>query len=382
MGPGRPEIKAWEKARRAGREYARIQVRLAALETLNAMSEDDPKQPASAEEGIPPPPPPAEIPEANPAQRGDEAAKAILLRLLETIEANELGVLLNEDPECLHDFRIAVRRTRSALGQIKGIFPERTLSRFAPRFAWLGQITSKPRDLDVYLLGFDELKNSLPKPYQADIEPLRGFLEHHADLAHADLARQIHSQRYRALLADWRKFLLSPCPRRPTAPNALSPIKDIANTRIWKLFRRVLKQGQAIAPQTPAESIHELRKTCKKLRYLLEFFRTFHPPDEINRPIKHLKKFQDYLGEFQDVHARIGMLQGISHEMRKDQTVSTDTLLALGVLLATLDRQQVKLRKEFTEHYEPFAHHRNRERFRELFKPVETAPLTILATLN
>jgi len=315
----------------------------------------------------------AENPEPNPQLRGDLAAKAILRPLLETLEANEAGVLLNEDPERLHDFRIAVRRTRSALGQIKGVFPERSVTRFAPRFAWLGKITSGPRDFDVYLLGFDELKSGLPKPFQGSIEPLRGFLEHHADLAHAELARQIHSPRYRALLADWRKFLSAPSPRRPTAPQALAPIKEIADGRIWKLFRRALKQGRAITPDTPAEPIHALRKTCKKLRYLLEFFRGLYPADEINRPIKQLKKLQDYLGDFQDVHARIGMLQGVSHEMRKDSTVSTEALLALGVLLAALDRRQDKLRGAFPEHFDPFAHPRNRARFRQLFKPEEPA---------
>jgi len=317
-------------------------------------------------------PPPVENPQDEALLRGDSATKAILLRQLQAMEANEAGVLLNEDPECLHDFRIAIRRTRSALSQIKDVFPRRSLARFAPRFAWLGKITSEPRDFDVYLLGFDDLKSDLPKPFQESIEPLRGFLEHHADLAHVELAKQIQSRRYRSLLADWRKFLSLPCPKRPSAAQALTPIKDIADARIWTLFRRVLKQGRAIAPDTPSESIHELRKTCKKLRYLLEFFRLLYPPEEVNRPIKHLKRLQDYLGDFQDVHARISMLQAISHEMRETPSVPTEALLAMGVLLSALDRRQAKLREDFPEHFDPFARSRNRARFRALFKPVES----------
>jgi len=304
-----------------------------------------------------------------PAQRGDVATKAILLRLLDELVANEVGVLQNEDPEYLHDFRIAVRRTRSALGQIKGVFPDRMVQRFAPRFAWLGKITSPPRDFDVYLIGFDELKAGLAEHFRDSIEPLRGFLENHCDFAHGELTRQIHSARYRALLADWRKFLLANSPKNPQAPNALMPIKQIADKRIWKLFRRVLKQGRGICKDTPAENIHELRKTCKKLRYLLEFFRDLYPAEGIDKPIKKLKKLQNYLGDFQDVHARIAMLRGISHEMRKNTTVHTDALLALGVLLANLDNRQSGLRKAFSDHFRPFAHARNRERFRGLFKP-------------
>lgn len=305
----------------------------------------------------------------NPAQRGDAAVKAILLRLLDAMEAQQAGVLLNEDPECLHDFRIAVRRTRSALGQVKRVFPDSTVRRFGPRFAWLGQITSEPRDFDVYLLGFDELKANLPPAFQDDLEPLRGFLKRHADLAHTVLAKQIQSRHYRKLLAGWRKLLASPCPKRPTAPHALTPIQAIANKRIWRLFRRVLKEGRAIHPETPVENIHELRKTCKKLRYLLEFFRDLYPPEEINHPIKQLKRLQDYLGDFQDVHARIDMLRRISKEMREDPSIPTESLLALGVLLAALEQRQRALREAFAERFRPFAKSGNRARFRGLFKP-------------
>ena len=43
------------------------------------------------------------------------AAAAILLRLLDTIDANVAGVLADTDTEFLHDLRVSVRRTRSAL---------------------------------------------------------------------------------------------------------------------------------------------------------------------------------------------------------------------------------------------------------------------------
>jgi CHAD domain-containing protein len=304
-----------------------------------------------------------------PADRADAATKVVLLRLLTAINDNQAGVLLNEDPECLHDFRVAVRRTRSALGQIKGVFPDNTVRRFAPRFAWLGQITSEARDLDVYLLGFDALIADLPATVQNQLEPLRGFLQRRAEAAHAELANQLESVSYQQLISIWQAFLSAPCPKRPTAPNALSPVKAIADQRIWKLFRRVLNEGRAIEADTPAETIHNLRKTCKKLRYLLEFFRTLYPADDISRPIKQLKKLQDYLGTFQDVHTHQVMLRQFSAAMRYDSAVPTETLLALGVLLAQLEIQQAVLRQAFPEHFEPFSSGGNRERFKALFKP-------------
>ena len=115
-------------------------------------------------------------------------------------------------------FRIAIRRTRSALGQIKGVFPERAVKRFVARFAWLGTITSEPRDFDVYLLGFDGLKAELPGAYQTDIEILRGFWNAMPTLPIPIWHGRSPGQRYQALKADWRKFLSAPSPKRHHSP--------------------------------------------------------------------------------------------------------------------------------------------------------------------
>ena len=77
--------------------------------------------------------------------------KIVLHRLLDTMLANETGTREDIDSEFLHDFRVSVRRTRSAISQIKGVIPQKILDRFRPEFTWLGQITGPTRDMDVYL---------------------------------------------------------------------------------------------------------------------------------------------------------------------------------------------------------------------------------------
>src|SRR5262249_57562017 len=58
-----------------------------------------------------------------PTLRADEAAKVILRGLLHVIKCNTEGVKNDIDTECLHDFRVAIRRTRAVLSQIKEVFP-------------------------------------------------------------------------------------------------------------------------------------------------------------------------------------------------------------------------------------------------------------------
>lgn len=70
----------------------------------------------------------------DPQLCADAAMRRILLALLEAMEVNETGTIANLDTEFLHGFRVAVRRTRSVLGQMKTVFPPATLIRFQ-RFA-------------------------------------------------------------------------------------------------------------------------------------------------------------------------------------------------------------------------------------------------------
>jgi len=301
-------------------------------------------------------------------QRADSAVKTILLHQLAVIETNQAGTLTRLDTEFLHNLRVAARRTRSALGQLKGIFPDRVVHRYAAGFVWLGQITGEPRDLDVYLLGFDDLKALLPLPLREHLEPLRSELERRREDAYRLLGQRLNSRAFRALLDGWRAFLQRPVARRPRAPNARVSIQAMADRRIHKVFRRALRQGRAIESDSPPERLHELRKTCKKLRYLMEFFRSLYADDAVRPAIQQLKQLQEHLGAFQDVHAQLAWLRKLADELGAPRAASIDTLLAMGALLGILERRQEKLRAEFRAHFRDFDRKSNRARFNALFK--------------
>ena len=85
------------------------------------------------------------------------AVARLLLRLLDTMEQNVDGVLRDIDTEFLHDLRVAVRRTRSAIKLLGRVLPADLAEHFKAEFKWLGDVTTPVRDLDVHLLGFDAL---------------------------------------------------------------------------------------------------------------------------------------------------------------------------------------------------------------------------------
>jgi CHAD domain-containing protein len=302
-----------------------------------------------------------------PGQRADVAAKQILLFLLRVIEANLEGVKADTDSEFLHDLRVAVRRTRSALSQIKEVFDPVCLEHYKQEFGWLGQISGPTRDMDVYLLKFPDYLSSLPEEYRDALEPFHRYLERHHGSEQKKLARRLQSKRMMSLLADWRAFLESPVPQVVPQANAVRPVLEVASRRIHRMYKRVIREGRLIEDDSHPEELHELRKSCKKLRYLMEFFQSLYPGEEIKTLIKSSKELLDNLGDFQDLEVQAGKMKQMSEELRQSR-VSTETLLAIGMLIEGLLLRQHQERAHFAQRFAEFASADNRALFERLFK--------------
>ena len=309
--------------------------------------------------------------ELDPDQRADAAAKVILLGLLDTLEANIPGVRANLDAEFLHDLRVATRRTRCALGQIKGVFRADLVAHYKEGFAWVQAVTGQVRDLDVYLFGFEGYQRSLPARLQPYLEPLRTFLLDHYEEAQEGMVRELDSPRFSDLLKEWRVFLEAPVLETASEPNARRPAKVVADACIWRLVCRVRREGRAITSDAPPEDLHEVRKSCKKLRYLMEFFQSLYAGEDIRDLIKQLKVLLDNLGGFQDLTVQSRHLTDIARQMREKGGVSTDSLLAMGALIGDICARQERAREKFTELFGAYDQKENRRRFKALFASKE-----------
>src|SRR5260370_19435602 len=99
--------------------------------------------------------------ELDPAMPARMALAAVLLQLLDTLEANVPGTVRDIDTEFLHDLRVAVRRTRSALKLGGDLLPADLADEYRPGFKWLGDLTTPTRDLDVHLPAFSAAPTAL-----------------------------------------------------------------------------------------------------------------------------------------------------------------------------------------------------------------------------
>lgn len=298
------------------------------------------------------------------------AVATILRTLLADMQKNEPGILQDKD-ESLHDFRVAVRRTRSALDQLLDALPANEVKHFQAGFNWLGSLTGPLRDLDVYLLGFDDDRAMLPEEMRDGLLPLRTFLDNNRTLELQKLKQGIDSDRYRKLMGDWQNFIDLQLAVGPSLPGAHSiPVLTLANRRIGRMYDRVLHRGRKIDYESSDEQLHGLRKSCKKLCYLLEFFARIYPEKTVSGQIKALKKIQDTLGEAHDLAVQCAWLQNARHTI--PPPFSEPDLQAMALLHTGLRKRQQKARKKFIARFRKFDDRRHRRVMQTMLGAAQT----------
>ena len=303
-----------------------------------------------------------------PEMDGLTATKAIYSDLLTTIQKNEQGILDDLDSEFLHDFRVAIRRTRSGLSMLKKVIEPEITDRFARDFRHIGKITGPVRDLDVYLLMEEDYKARLPDHLQKELRYFFDDLAAQRTEEQAKLVKALHSSEYTTIIKDWEKYLkkennaentegaTQPTEKTTEKPTkAAKRIDKIANGIIQKRFQRVLRDGQAITPDSPDESLHRLRIQGKKLRYSLEFFSSLYPPKEIKYLVKQLKNLQNNLGLFNDLSVQQDMLNAYLVELKPNSNKFQKMGAAIGGLLTNLYHEQQQVRCEFEETFRCFS---------------------------
>ncbi|MEN3303799.1 MAG: hypothetical protein V7603_1 [Micromonosporaceae bacterium] len=292
---------------------------------------------------------------ARPAPELPAGLAGLLLGLLDAIETNVPGTIGDIDTEFLHELRVAVRRTRSALKLAGDALPAGLADRFAGEFKWLGDLTTPVRDLDTFLLGFDALAGELTEADPGDLEPLRAYLRQQRAVQRRRLVRGLRSPRFTGLTTAWREALLAPVPAKTTAA-------ELGAGRAALAWRRVARRGAATDATSPPEVLHDLRKRCKELRYVLELFAGVWDPQVYRALVKELKVLQDCLGDFQDAEVHRDKVRGYAAAMLAGHLAGAPTLLAMGELVARLGGRQRQAGGESVARVGRFVTEQNRRR--------------------
>ncbi|MGE4498119.1 MAG: CHAD domain-containing protein [Deferribacterales bacterium] len=302
--------------------------------------------------------------DCTPDTPAGDVLRSILLQLLDIMEMNEAGAVRGRDPEFLHDFRVALRRSRSAFSMFKGAFPQEEHSYFREKLSELFSRTSLARDLDVYLKKIQEYKDLLPDDMRGGLAPVERYLIRYRRKEHERIVSLLGSAEYAGLKAEWRSFLTH---ETHTEEGGRS-VRNSAREVIKKAYGRIYKAGRRLHGESPAEEIHRVRISCKKLRYALEFFRPLFPVKETDTVTRKLKRLQDALGAHQDYEVQREKLLYYTEEASKKLKNKAVLPLASGYLARYLDELQKTEREKCLELIDDFVSVKMRGLINEMLK--------------
>jgi CHAD domain-containing protein len=294
--------------------------------------------------------------------------RKILLYLLDDLENYEQDTKTDNEVENVHQFRVTVRRTRSALTQFKDIFPDNEIAFFYSEFSWLGEVTGSIRDLDVHLLKFDSYLDKLPKDTRTDLELMKGFLKSQRDIEYVRLIEELESARYKKLKEKWRNYLKLNTGNVTNDPELVILYQDYVRKKLKSLYKHILKEGDRITVSSPAEKLHDLRKSCKKFRYLIEFSRNLFQRDQVKSFIKLLKLMQDSLGDYQDLEVQVESMKNITGQMYDAGYSNYKTFIAIGMLNEILMQDKKNARSDSLKKFKKFSNPGRRKEFYSMIK--------------
>lgn len=224
-----------------------------------------------------------------------QAFRAVALQCIEHCQGNEHGALTSDDPEFIHQMRVALRRLRSAMRLFRPALPPDFVPMFAPQLRRLAGALGAARDWDVVI---DELLAPIRAAFPGDarLMQLVDAAERQRRSARKEALKALQAPAYGRLLLELIAALHAPA--FDVADTALD-LRRFAARRLRKLRRRTAALAQA-ALDLDVDSLHALRVGVKRLRYATEFFSPLRRRAATRQEIATLAKLQTRLGRVND----------------------------------------------------------------------------------
>ena len=225
-----------------------------------------------------------------------------------------------EDPESLHQVRIASRRVRAVLDLVDpGLYPG--FKKHARQLRRLTRALGLTRELDVHALTLEALSECLPDPLQtASVEHLLEGLEHKRRRAREVMQHDLE----RVSLKDLDRLLEPPSSPDPVVMAGLPHA-------VWVCLEPWIRAVEEALPpllnQEKNAELHDLRIHVKRLRYALEILEPAFPTP-LEDWLQRLKALQTALGQHHDQ----AVLEAFLWESHGTLTAHRRSALASGVL--------------------------------------------------
>jgi CHAD domain-containing protein len=242
-----------------------------------------------------------------------EAAALIVAQRLNVVPGSlEIAARSTEDPEHVHELRVATRRADAALVAFRPCFKGSRWKRVRKQLRRIRSAASEARTCDVHAMmlaprldGAEPVQRRAVEDAIARLGRDRRVAQIHIDeVADRYLPRRL--RRSIAKLIDstrWPKpgSSLGGDAARGANPGAAAPtLRTAAAIELPALLDRVYATAEA--DLSSLENLHELRLAAKKLRYAMEIFAPCFQKSYRTLLYPPVKALQDRLGRINDVH--------------------------------------------------------------------------------
>ncbi len=178
----------------------------------------------------------------------------------------------SDQPDAVHQMRIATRRLRATFRSFGSVIPRSRSEQLAAELKWLGGQLGPVRDAEVLPGHLQAQLRSVPVelllgPVQARV---RGHFAPQRAAAYAELIEALDSPRYAGLRAELDRITGEP----PLGPRAADPAREVLPAAVRRAYRQADKRMR-LARHTPAGSardvaLHQARKSARRARYAAE----------------------------------------------------------------------------------------------------------------
>lgn len=285
---------------------------------------------------------------------------AYLAAQVDRLGAEDLRVRRDE-PDAVHQLRVAARRLRSALQAYRPLLDSARTEPLVDELRTLGQVLAPARDAEVLreriTAGLADLAPEL-RLGGAQALVTRHFARTEAE-ARAALLTELDGARYAALRGALDDLLADP----PLTARATRPARKEMPALVARAGRR-LERAMATATDgaLPAAerdtAVHTARKAGKRLRYATEVARPAVGRDA-KRFEKQLKAFQKALGEHQDAVVARDALR----ELGAAAHAAGENGFSFGVLLGRDDARAARIEQDLPDLWAAAWRRRGRRRF-------------------
>lgn len=240
-------------------------------------------------------PPEVELGKPGPGGQAAEVVRLAVAASVDRLLRHDPGVRAGEDPEAVHQARVATRRLRSDLRTFRSLLDAAWAEVLREELAWVAGLLGAARDADVLLARLRGRVEMLPEGDRPHAGKLVVALERGREEAGGALLDAMRQERYLDLVERLLDAARSPV----LLPEASAPAAGVLPALLAKPWCRLVRAVERAGRAPSDEQLHDVRIMTKRCRYAAEALAGVLGKPAV-RFAKAAAALQDVLGEHQD----------------------------------------------------------------------------------